>query len=82
VQRLRCGGLPPLHPDLSIRAQKGPCVGVLKGLAFGMLKRLLRTAATGTVVAVRDAIGGPLNSFQSDECANYLRHCGYAHSGR
>src|SRR5579863_9205761 len=49
VQRLRCGGLPALHPDLSIRAQKGPCVGVLKGLAFGMLKRLLRTAATGTV---------------------------------
>jgi hypothetical protein len=47
-----------------------------------MLKRLLRTAATGTVVAVRDAIGGPLNSFQSDEWANYLRHCGYAHSGR
>ncbi len=51
-------------------------------LAFSKLKRLLRTAAARTVEALWDAIGRLLNSFQPDECANYLRHCGYAYSGR
>ena len=63
--------LPPYSPDLN------PIE-----LAFSKLKRLLRTCATRTVDALWAAIGRVFNNFRSDECANYLRHCGYAHSGR
>jgi hypothetical protein len=45
-------------------------------------KRLLRSAAARTVDALWSAIGKLLNQFAADECANYLRHCGYPHSSR
>jgi transposase len=51
-------------------------------LVFSKLKRLLRTAATRTVEALWQAIGRLLTNFNPSECANYLRHCGYPHSGR
>ena len=63
--------LPPYSPDLN------PIE-----LAFSKLKRLLRTAAARTADALCDAIGAALAHFTPAECANYLRHCGYAQSGR
>ncbi len=63
--------LPPYSPDLN------PIE-----LAFSKLKRLLRSAAERTVHALWSAIGTLLQQFTPDECANYLRHCGYSHSGR
>jgi transposase len=62
--------LPPYSPDLN------PIE-----LAFSKLKRLLRSAATRTIGALWDAIGGLLGRFDPSECASYLRHCGYAQSG-
>jgi transposase len=47
-------------------------------LVFSKLKRLLRTAAARTVDALWHAIGRLLANFDPNECANYLRHCGYA----
>jgi transposase len=63
--------LPPYSPDLN------PIE-----LAFSKLKRLLRSAAARTVGALWDAIGGLLDRFSPKECADYLRHSGYAHSGQ
>jgi transposase len=63
--------LPPYSPDLN------PIE-----LAFSKLKRLLRSAAERTVDALWSAIGRLLQQFTPDECANYLRHCGYSHSDR
>jgi transposase len=63
--------LPPYSPDLN------PIE-----LAFSKLKRLLRSAAARTVDALWHAVGKLLNEFASDECANYLRHCGYLQLGR
>jgi transposase len=63
--------LPPYSPDLN------PIE-----LAFSKLKRLLRAAAARTADALCDAIGAALGHFTPAECANYLRHCGYAQSGR
>jgi len=63
--------LPPYSPDLN------PIE-----LAFSKLKRLLRTAAERTVDALWSAIGHLLQQFNPEECANYLRHCGYTLSGR
>ena len=63
--------LPPYSPDLN------PIE-----LAFSKLKRLLRSAAERTVDALWSAIGRLLQQFTPDECANYLRHCNYSHSGR
>ena len=68
--------LPPYSPDLN------PIE-----LAFRKLKRLLRaaaarTAAARTADALSDAIGAALTHFSAAECANYIRHCGYAQSGR
>ena len=51
-------------------------------LAFSKLKRLLRAAAARTADALCDAIGAALGHFTPAECANYLRHCGYAQSAR
>jgi transposase len=62
--------LPPYSPDLN------PIE-----LAFSKLKRLLRTAAARTVEALWDAIGKLIGQFEPGECANYLRHCGYAQPG-
>jgi transposase len=63
--------LPPYSPDLN------PIE-----LAFSKLKRLLRSAAARTVGALWDAIGSLLDRFSPEECADYLRHCGYAQSGQ
>jgi len=63
--------LPPYSPDLN------PIE-----LAFSKLKRLLRSAAARTVDALWSTVGQLIGNFTADECANYLRHCGYAHSGR
>jgi transposase len=63
--------LPPYSPDLN------PIE-----LAFSKLKRLLRDAAARSVDALWRTIGRLLDRFAPDECANYIRHCGFAHSGR
>ena len=63
--------LPPYSPDLN------PIE-----LAFSKLKRLLRTAAASTADALCSTIGAALGQLTPAECANYLRHCGYAQSAR
>jgi transposase len=63
--------LPPYSPDLN------PIE-----LAFSKLKRLLRSAAARTVDALWKTVGQLISNFTANECANYLRHCGYSHSGR
>jgi len=59
--------LPPYSPDLN------PIEN-----AFSKLKRLVRTAAERTVEGLWSAIGKLIDSFRPNECANYIRHCGYA----
>jgi transposase len=61
--------LPPYSPDLN------PIE-----LAFSKLKRLLRDAAERSVEALWKTIGKLLDRFSPDECANYIRHCGFAQS--
>jgi len=51
-------------------------------LVFSKLKRLLRTVAARTTEKLWAAIGRLLADFSPDECASYLRHCGYAQSTR
>lgn len=58
--------LPPYSPDLN------PIE-----MAFAKFKELLRQAQARTVDALWDLIGRTLNLFTPEECANYLRHCGY-----
>jgi transposase len=58
--------LPPYSPDLNPIEQ-----------FFAKLKALLRKAATRTVPALWDKIGGLLAAFSAQECANYFRHAGY-----
>ena len=50
-------------------------------LSFSKLKRLLRAAAR-TADALEAAIAAALTHFSAAECANHIRHCGYAQSGR
>jgi transposase len=45
---------------------------------FAKLKALLRKADRRTVEHIRRQLGSPLNAFGDQECANYLRHAGYA----
>jgi transposase len=59
--------LPPYSPDLN------PIE-----LAFAKLKELLRKAAERTVEALWHRIGQILEAFTPLECANYIRHAGYA----
>lgn len=59
--------LPPYSPDLN------PIE-----LAFSKLKKLLRDGAERTVDKLWDLCGRVLDEFSPTECANYLRHCGYA----
>lgn len=59
--------LPPYSPDLNPIEQ-----------VFAKLKALLRKAAERTVEATWRRIGSLLDHFPPDECANYLRHAGYA----
>jgi len=58
--------LPPYSPDLN------PIE-----MAFAKFKELLRQAQARTVDALWDLIGRTLNLFTPEECANYIRHCGY-----
>ena len=58
--------LPPYSPDLN------PIE-----LAFAKFKERLRQAQARTVDALWDLIGRTLNLFTPEECANYVRHCGY-----
>ncbi|QAU45372.1 IS630 family transposase [Bradyrhizobium guangzhouense] len=58
--------LPPYSPDLN------PIE-----MAFAKLKELLRQAQARTVDALWDLIGRSLSLFTPEECANYIRHCGY-----
>lgn len=58
--------LPPYSPDLN------PIE-----MAFAKFKELLRQAQARTVDALWDLIGRTLNLFTPEECANYVRHCGY-----
>jgi transposase len=61
--------LPPYSPDLN------PIE-----MAFAKLKTLLRKAAERTRDTLWDRIGTLLDSFNSDECSNYIRHAGYVQS--
>src|SRR3954464_10719299 len=63
--------LPPYSPDLN------PIE-----LAFSKLKRLLRDAAERTMEALWQTTGRLLQRFGAAECANYIRHCGFAQSGQ
>ena len=59
--------LPPYSPDLN------PIE-----MVFAKLKTLLRKADERSIAAVWHRIGELLNHFTPNECANYLRHAGYA----
>jgi transposase len=58
--------LPPYSPDLN------PIE-----MAFAKLKELLRQAHARTVDALWSLVGRILTRFTPEECANYIRHCGY-----
>lgn len=59
--------LPPYSPDLNPIEQ-----------LFAKLKALLRKAAERSIEALWATIGRLLDTFSPAECANYLRHAGYA----
>jgi transposase len=59
--------LPPYSPDLN------PIE-----MAFAKFKALVRKAAPRTVKHLWNAIGRAIKRFTPDECAAYLRHCGYS----
>lgn len=59
--------LPPYSPDLN------PIE-----MAFAKLKTLLRKADERSIEAVWKRIGSLLDQVSSDECANFIRHAGYA----
>ncbi|WP_304176440.1 transposase, partial [Phenylobacterium aquaticum] len=59
--------LPPYSPDLN------PIE-----MVFSKLKSQLRKADERSVEAVWRRIGSLLDLFSAQECANYLRHAGYA----
>ena len=61
--------IPPYSPDLNPIEQ-----------AFAKLKALLRARAIRTVDALWKALGGLVDCFTPDECANFLRHAGYFQS--
>ncbi|MGH8650362.1 MAG: IS630 family transposase, partial [Burkholderiales bacterium] len=59
--------LPPYSPDLNPIEQ-----------AFAKLKNALRTAAERTRESLWQRIGHIIDQFTPSECANYIRHAGYA----
>ena len=59
--------LPPYSPDLNPIER-----------LFAKLKALLRKAAERSIEALWTTIGHLLDAFSPEECANYLRHAGYA----
>jgi transposase len=62
--------LPPYSPDMNPIEQ-----------VFAKLKTLLRRTAARTMESLWRTIGSLLDSFPADECARYIRHCGYGSSG-
>jgi transposase len=58
--------LPPYSPDFNPIEQ-----------AFAKLKAFLRRARPRSFDQVCALIAAALDLFQPDECANYVRHCGY-----
>ena len=58
--------LPPYSPDLN------PIE-----MMFAKLKEILRQAETRTIDALWTLIGDVLKRFTAEECAAYIRHCGY-----
>jgi transposase len=62
--------LPPYSPDFNPIEQ-----------VFAKLKTLLRNAAERTRDSLWRTIGHLLDRFSAQECANYIRHCGYGISG-
>lgn len=58
--------LPPYSPDLN------PIE-----MLFAKFKALLRKAEARTVEALWTLIGALLDQITPEECANYIRHCGY-----
>lgn len=58
--------LPPYSPDLN------PIE-----MVFAKLRRLLQSAAARTMPELWNRIAGAIDYFTPNECANYLRHCGY-----
>lgn len=59
--------LPPYSPDLN------PIE-----MAFAKLKNALRSAAERSRDALWHRIGQLIDTFEPDECQNYIRHAGYA----
>lgn len=59
--------LPPYSPDLN------PIE-----LAFAKLKTLLRSAAARAVDQLETTLVNCLDRFNTTECRNYFRHCGYS----
>lgn len=59
--------LPPYSPDLNPIEEM-----------FAKLKALLRKAAERTLETTWNKIGDLLRLFSPEECANYVRNCGYA----
>jgi transposase len=59
--------LPPYSPDLNPIEQ-----------VFSKLKTLLRKAQERSVEATWKRIGSLLDALPPSECANYLKHSGYA----
>lgn len=62
--------LPPYSPDLN------PIE-----MVFAKMKAVLRAAAIRTVEALWNALGKISDALTPQECANYIRHCGYVQSG-
>jgi transposase len=62
---------PPYSPDLNPIEP-----------AFAKLKRLPRSAAERTVEGLRAFLGRSLGAFGPEECAAYIRHCGYHATGQ
>lgn len=58
--------LPPYSPDFNPIEQ-----------AFAKLKAFLRAARPRTFEQICDLIAAALGLFLPDECANFVRHCGY-----
>ena len=58
--------LPPYSPDYN------PIQ-----MAFSKLKALLRAAERRTVEGLWQFLGEAVDAFSAEECANYIRHCGY-----
>ena len=69
-QERGCATCPPYSPDLN------PIE-----LVFAKLKGLLRSTQARTQETLWSAIGSLLERFTAQECRDYIRHCGYYHSG-